>query len=122
MKNPTAASLAAHFIRLITEWADPADLARLRAGDVVPGDILDDKEALAEAWHAATGEDLIFDANDTAMLETLNEAYGLANVTAALDTVLLHQGQHMTPADLCQCRMLVASTKHTLKTHGITIL
>lgn len=78
MKNPTAASLAAHFIRLITEWADPADLARLRAGDVVPGDILDDNEALAEAWHAATGEDLIFDANDTAMLETLNEAYGLA--------------------------------------------
>lgn len=46
----------------------------------------------------------------------------LANVTAALDTVLLHQGQHMTPADLYQRRMLVASTKHTLKTHGIQLL
>lgn len=45
----------------------------------------------------------------------------LANVTAALDTVLLNQGQHMTPADLYQRRMLVASTKHTLTQHGITI-
>ncbi len=139
MKNLTAASLAAHFIRIIIEWADPADLARLRAGEVVPGDILDDNEALAEAWHATTGEDLVFDPADAAMLALLNEAHNLAkaagyhptdtaslldtlaNVTAALDTVLLHQGQHMTPDDLYQRRMLVAATKHTLQTHGITL-
>jgi hypothetical protein len=45
----------------------------------------------------------------------------LANDTAALDTVLIHQGQHMTPDDLYQRRMLVAATKHTLETHGIKI-
>lgn len=45
----------------------------------------------------------------------------LANVTAALDTVLLHQGQHMTPEDLYQRRMLVAATKHTLQQHGLTV-
>lgn len=45
----------------------------------------------------------------------------LSNVTAALDNVLLHQGQHMTPEDRYQRRLLVASTKHTLQQHGITI-
>lgn len=45
----------------------------------------------------------------------------LANVTAALDTVLIHQGQHMTPDDLYQRRMLVAATKHTLQAHGISL-
>jgi hypothetical protein len=45
----------------------------------------------------------------------------LANVTAALDTVLIHQGQHMTPEDRYQRQMLVAATKHTLKQHGIKL-
>lgn len=44
----------------------------------------------------------------------------LANVTAALDNVLLHH-QHMPASDLYQRRLLVASTKHTLQQHGITI-
>jgi hypothetical protein len=43
----------------------------------------------------------------------------LANVTATLDNVLLHQGQHMTAEDLYQRRLLVASTRHTLQQHGI---
>lgn len=45
----------------------------------------------------------------------------LANVTAALDNVLLHQGKHMTPADLYQRQMLCAATKHTLTQHGIKL-
>jgi len=79
---PTAASLAAHFIRILTEWADPADLARLIAGEVSPGDIIDDNEVLAEAWFADTGTELVFDSNDTRMLNLLNEATALAKATS----------------------------------------
>lgn len=81
---PSAAALTAHFIRIITEWATPADLARLHAGEVVPADILDDGEAIAEAWFAATGEELVFESTDDAMIALLNETHSLAKLAGYL--------------------------------------
>lgn len=39
----------------------------------------------------------------------MNAVEALREVTAALENCLLHQGSHMTPADLHQRRMLCAS-------------
>lgn len=76
---------------------------------------IDANAAESPEWIRRTAREAIAQATGPgSLLDTLS------NVTAALDTVLIHQGKHMTPDDLYQRRMLVAATKHTLQQHGIT--
>jgi hypothetical protein len=75
---------------------------------------IDANAAESPEWIRRTAREAIAKATGPgSLLDTL------ANVTATLDNVLLHQGQHMTAEDLYQRRLLVASTRHTLQQHGI---
>lgn len=78
MNAPTPLTLARHYIDTIREWADPADLQRLLAGKVEPSDILDHNEALAEAWFAASGTEMVFDPSDTTLVQTIEDAQTIA--------------------------------------------